>query len=712
MDLRLLSVATSLFAAILGVMVYLKGRKNPINLSFALFSWIGAFWSLSLYLYANPVVQSSAYWIKVVYLLCFPIISLPLFFSFVFPGGKVRYAALSQVIYYLASAPFLYCLLFTEKWILGVYPTEWGTETLLGPVYQLWGFFNLGVGLFIFGNLFRKYRKSEGLVRLQLKYIFLGIYILAAGTLLVDVFLPIFTGSSRFFWASSLFLAPFIAFTSYAIIRHRLMDIRLIIARSVSYAILLFIIAIFYVSSLFFVSRYLFPATMEANEMIISVVLALVIAFTFQPLRLWLERFTDKIFFRERYDSEEILGNLSRLMASTLELTDLGKGVVKELLKKMKISRGALVLFKNHRVLRIITVGFHKPFVVTRSEASRLVNIQNQVLVFEELQESLVKKLMRKLDQTTCLTLSTKDHQVGLLILGEKSSGDVYSNQDIEVLKIFAPQLAVAIQNAQAFEEIKNFSHTLEKKVDEATFDLKIANTKLKEMSALKDEFVSVASHELRAPMTTIKGYLSMVLEGDTGKVDKKTREFLENAYEGNERMIRLVNNMLNVSRIESGRLVISLEDIQIEDAIDHVVKDFQIEARDHGLKLNFVKPKVVLPKVRVDPDRIREVIANLVNNAIKFTAHGSVTVRVSLKKETVVVEVSDTGVGISPENQKKLFQKFSQVGGSKSAMEKGSGLGLYICRNLVEGFGGRVWLESVVGKGTSFFFSLPIIKN
>jgi signal transduction histidine kinase len=246
-------------------------------------------------------------------------------------------------------------------------------------------------------------------------------------------------------------------------------------------------------------------------------------------------------------------------------------------------------------------------------------------------------------------------------------------------------------------------------KLEKLTTQLKKANVKLKELSALKDEFVSVASHELRAPMTTIKGYISMIMEGDAGKVSSKTREYLEDVYESNDRMIRLINNMLNVSRIESGRLIMSLSDIQIESAIEDVVRSFQLEAGSHGLELKYLKGKEKLSKVRVDPDRIREVISNLVGNAVNFTPHGHIQIKSYQEDGMITVAVEDTGVGIAPHDQRQLFKKFSQVE-AKVPFKKGSGLGLYICKMLINEFGGEIWLKSKIGKGTTFYFSLPAI--
>lgn len=248
------------------------------------------------------------------------------------------------------------------------------------------------------------------------------------------------------------------------------------------------------------------------------------------------------------------------------------------------------------------------------------------------------------------------------------------------------------------------------KKFQKLTREFKKANVKLEELSALKDEFVSVASHELRAPITVIKGYVDMILAGDAGRISPKTRRYLQDVFDSNERMVRLINNMLNVSRIESGRLVMNLEDIQIEDAIGRVVGDFRLEAKKHGLELKYLQAGKKLPKVRVDPDRIREVIANLVGNAINYTSHGYIQIKSYEENEMVTVSVEDTGVGIASEDQKRLFKKFSQVGVG-APLKKGSGLGLYICKMLINEFGGDIWLKSKVGKGTTFYFSLPAIK-
>lgn len=232
---------------------------------------------------------------------------------------------------------------------------------------------------------------------------------------------------------------------------------------------------------------------------------------------------------------------------------------------------------------------------------------------------------------------------------------------------------------------------------------------KLKLLDAQKDEFISMAAHELRAPMTAVKGYISMILEGDVGDIPDKARGFLADTNAINERMIRLVNNMLNVSRIEEGRMVYQVETENLSRIVRAAYSEFTPEAERKGLDFILdIKPQIK-DEVEVDVDRIHEVVTNLISNSIKYTEKGYVRVVLTQPSKAIVrVEVEDTGTGISPEEQERLFKKFyraeSQVGKTI-----GTGLGLYISKLLIEKFNGKIGVESEEDKGSTFWFELPI---
>ena len=239
--------------------------------------------------------------------------------------------------------------------------------------------------------------------------------------------------------------------------------------------------------------------------------------------------------------------------------------------------------------------------------------------------------------------------------------------------------------------------------------ELEELNYKLNILDQRKNEFISVAAHELRAPLTVIKGYASMILEGDTGKISEKAEEFLQDLALSTERMIRLVNNMLDVSRIEEGRIVYQEEVISLGQILQKVYKEFTPEAKRKNLQFNLEIPYHLQDSVLVDADRLREVIVNFLSNALKYTEQGGVRLAISNPRSGWVrVEVIDTGMGITKEEQEKLFRKFYRVR-SNVGKTIGSGLGLYISKLLIQKFGGLIGLVSEYGKGSNFWFELPL---
>jgi len=240
-------------------------------------------------------------------------------------------------------------------------------------------------------------------------------------------------------------------------------------------------------------------------------------------------------------------------------------------------------------------------------------------------------------------------------------------------------------------------------------------------LSRAKSEFLSIASHQLRTPLTAIKGYISMILEGSYGKFEEKGRSPLERVYQSNERLIRLVNDLLNVSRIESGTLMTDFQKTSIEKMITSIIDELKIKADERKLYLKWQAPSAgsghILPEIMADTDKLRQVIMNIIDNAIKYTEKGGITVRAELKDPSakwpqgkILIEIKDTGEGMEKEEIDNMFGSFTRGRAGAKHWVSGLGLGLYIARKFTELHGGKIWVESEgEGKGSSFYVELPV---
>jgi len=240
--------------------------------------------------------------------------------------------------------------------------------------------------------------------------------------------------------------------------------------------------------------------------------------------------------------------------------------------------------------------------------------------------------------------------------------------------------------------------------------ELEKAYQELERIDTAKTEFLSMASHQLRTPLGIIKGYISMMLEGDFGEISEKAQEKLRNAYVSNDRLVKLVNDLLDVTRLEMGRIELNLEKASIEEIISSVVEEMKGTAEKKGLYLKWAKPATALPEMSLDKNKIRQVILNLIDNAIKYTNQGGITLKTQITNSKLQITVIDTGVGMEKEEIDKLFEVMARGKAGLQYWMQGAGLGLYTARKFVEMHGGRVWAESPgKDKGSTFYIELPI---
>ncbi|KKP93859.1 MAG: Histidine kinase [Parcubacteria group bacterium GW2011_GWC1_38_6] len=285
---------------------------------------------------------------------------------------------------------------------------------------------------------------------------------------------------------------------------------------------------------------------------------------------------------------------------------------------------------------------------------------------------------------------------------------------------IFAGDLALIIYRGSIFILVLSFGIMLirgvlreveqRERLAELNKQLEIAYQEVEKLSKAKSEFISIASHQLRTPLTAIKGYISMIIEGSYGKFAEKAKKPLENVYKSNERLVNLVNDLLSISRIESGKMKFEPEIGSIVEIIDGVIFDLTLNAEKKGLYLKFEKPSTPIPEMMLDKAKTRDIVLNLVDNAIKYTPTGGIIVSTKILDSKFQVLIRDTGEGMEKDEMDKIFESFSRGTVGVKAFTEGAGLGLYIARKYAEMHGGRVWAESEgKGKGSTFFVELPV---
>ena len=243
--------------------------------------------------------------------------------------------------------------------------------------------------------------------------------------------------------------------------------------------------------------------------------------------------------------------------------------------------------------------------------------------------------------------------------------------------------------------------------------DLENANEQLKLLDKAKSEFLSVTSHQLRTPLTAIKGYVSMMLEGDFGQVQPKQKEVLNTVSESTERLVHLISDLLDLSRIESGRMEFDFVALNLCEMVKSVIDELKQKAAQKNLYLYFDNVHRSCPNIRADDEKIRQVVINLIDNAIKYTVSGGVTVRLMVVGDDLQFSVADTGIGIAAEDKPKMFEQFFRSEQANEVTHEGTGLGIYVVKKIVEAHHGKIWFESAgSGKGTTFFVNLPIPKG
>jgi len=712
------TIVISLSAIVMGLVTFIRNPKSIENVYFFLLNLFISLWIICNYFSSFVSVDFVKILVSFDFILALLMTFTLFIFSCVFVGLLRKGSILIwlNAILYGSVMALMALIFFTQLIISNIVTSEGGINVIPGNLYWLYSVILVipivaSVLVFIWG-----YRKSNIIKKTQIKFISFGLGIAAALLLVTNLVLPRLITSVSLATivqeSGYLGIIIFLGMTTYAIVKHQLLDIRMVVARSVTYILLLVVLAGFYAAAIFAAQSFIFPeANSSAGYVALQIALALIMAFSFQPLMRWITVLTDKIFFRNTYNTDVLLSDFSNTLSSTIILVEMLYRTSDLIVSQMKASRVMFALVDgDSKIYNIQASGYKETPDADPKDIIRLA--KDGIIVADDLEDGTrLKHLMAEYQASIAVPLKTDKEVVGVFMLGEKSSGDMYSQKDLDVFEIVAPEITVAIENAKSYEEISRFNTTLRQEVKRATYRLKQKNEQLMELDRAKDEFISMASHQLRTPLTAIKGYLSMLLEGDAGDIKVSQYDFINEAYSGANRMVGLINDLLNVSRMETGRFFLEPKEVDIERVVEEETKQLQQQAKTKGLYLK-IERKGKVPHIWADETKIRQVVMNFMDNALYYTINGGVTVVLKHDSKNFIYEVHDTGIGVPEEQRAHLFEKFFRADNARTTRPDGTGLGIYLAKRVVEDHGGTVIFESTMGKGSVFGFKFPLKKN
>jgi signal transduction histidine kinase len=701
-------VLTCLANLFLGLFVLLRNPKARLGQSFFAMAALISGWAIANYFTDNATqLTLNILFNRLAYLFAFLALVMSALFSHYFLGRKKEYSATIKTGVLIGIV--VIGALSTTHYVAG-------TVTQVGVTLHFTSgsliLFFLAELLIVLGvivrNLYLAIRYGTATQKNQGHIIiasFTGCIVLA---IITNLIIPFLSGNN--FQAAkygppllTLFLTTSI---TYAIVTRKLFDIRLVVARSVAYSLLIFALGASYSVGAFTVGGIFFKNnTSSLAQQIYYITLALALAFTFQPLRKFFQKTTDSIFYRDHYDPDSLLNNLASIMAREIELQRLTDDVLKELTNQMRLSKASIVVTDNDKIFFEANAGTeHTKYM----NEDALKTLDRSLVVRDALDPKIAPEVYKEHDIDVSVGLSSNNEFIGYLLLGHKQSGDIFNGTDIKTLRILANELAVAIHNAKSYTQIQNFNKTLQVKIEEATTQLRDANAHLKELDEIKNEFLSMATHQLNTPLAAVDGYLSMMSDGIISD-PKEQHETLGKLLHRVRMMKHLVTDFLNVSRIEAGTFVIEPTPVDMNKMVTDQINELGVAAKEKEVFLQFVAPKHSLPPVEVDEQKISQAVMNLIDNAIYYTPKGNVKVYLDSDGQNAIFKVIDNGIGVPEKQKDKLFQKFARADNAKKERPNGNGVGLYLVKLVVEAHGGKIIFESTEGKGSTFGFSIPM---
>ena len=707
----------ALMALILGVLVLKKSkRRHDAKYWFFLVCLCLAVWSAGLEVFSladnSVMLDTASRWFYVASAIFCPALAIFTTKSFL-PSTKSTKSFIyaSSILITIFS---LYIILVPE-FIINVSevntPVDFSQIPIHAIHYVIFATFFLVFFLISMWFGYVAWKKSDSIRRKQVAIYMIGLLICSIPGFAVDLLLPAL-GDYRYVWVGPVATIIFLFAIMYSIVRYRLMDVKMAVARSVSYMLLLIALAVVYIISAYIISIVVFQRslTIDSHVNLMNMILAMVLAVAYQPVKRFFDKFTDRVFYYGEYDADTFTREISKILTYTADLQLLTRRVSSYIASSLKAEKVAFCIPEKGIYGR---AGRRRIAVVEEDIRSIMDYYYKncsfpEVILANQVKDPELKKLLDIHRTKIVMPLLYQNQETGILFLGEhKSLG--YSSRDIEMLESIAGELAVSIRNSLSLEEINELNKSLQRRIDEATKELRFSNRQLQRLDEAKNEFISMASHQLRTPLTSIKGYLDMILEGDLGKITPTQRAVLREAFSSSERMVRLINDFLNVSRLQTGKFNIDKQKTDVAQILRDEVALLKVVADQRSVEMNLKIDKKV-PLIAADSEKIRQVILNMIDNAIYYSdPHKKVIISLKNNNDMIEFTVKDSGIGVPKSEQANLFGKFFRGTNARKKRPDGTGVGLFLARKVILSHDGEMIFESEEGKGSTFGFKLPV---
>ena len=601
LQLVILTIAASL-NILLGAVVYFSNSRRDSNRLFLALTIVFSFWIYANHWSLHPGDFDVIYPARAVIFLA-SYISLFVWLTIqTFPSTslteiknyKTR-VLFAVVVSFLTLTPLVFKSATIDK--------DGTTSTVVGPLVPLFGLLAV---VYVGGAvkaIIHKFRSASGPLRDQTRIILIGIGLTFSSIIITNFVVVLLFNSAIFIEYSPAFSLFFSLAFAYGLFRHRMYDFRTLATKALTYITALGLLVVI---PSFIVVNVMRSIVTEVDTLAFNIAMTATIVLlvsAFQPLKKAFNAATAKIFFRDNYNIDEVIEELTQITIAGYEINELGLKAMNVVTETTKASYGDLILldssgdvYDSYEMGKVPRFDVSGAADALRSQSQQIFPGDDFLSGSEDREahslDLRVEKFMTGAKMDMSIRVKTQEEIVGYLLLGPKLSGNYFTKQDRDCLAIAANEMAVAIQNARRFDEIKTFNETLRLEVERATKELRESNEKLQALDEAKDEFISMASHQLRTPLTSVKGYLSMVLEGDAGRVEKGQKDLLAAAFTSSQRMVYLIADLLNVSRLQTGRFVIEPTLADLPDIVEGEINQLKETAKAKKLKVTWMKPK------------------------------------------------------------------------------------------------------------------------